>query len=149
MEREDVYMEIDESEIEEEPMDIDPPHPYSDYRNVATNILENNFMDNEQIERQKSEIRQCLEGTREECLPSDEVFTCCSCFSNRPSRLSVPCGHIIMCRDCAETFVATDRFYSVLLADGSELDTPIRVPLTCPLCRAIVGSLPRVVLPTI
>lgn len=105
------------------------------------------FMTERQINQQKTDLLRCLRDPAEEGVPSENDTKCISCLVNKPTRLCVPCGHVHLCFPCAKVLVETDHFYTVTRGDGTLLETHIKLPLTCPYCRCIIGSLPKVYLP--
>ncbi|XP_073985109.1 uncharacterized protein [Rhodnius prolixus] len=57
---------------------------------------------------------------------------CCACFENKATRIVAPCGHLCLCYKCAKTIA----FYRTVL-DST------RIQKKCPLCRAAISKIMR------
>ncbi|XP_039300106.1 uncharacterized protein LOC120355598 [Nilaparvata lugens] len=65
---------------------------------------------------------------------------CTYCQTNRATRIVVPCGHWAGCADCCVTILNTPTYFEVV--GGIELED-VRLPIRCPYCMSLVGSLMR------
>ncbi|KAG8270793.1 hypothetical protein J6590_108314 [Homalodisca vitripennis] len=117
------------------------PSRYINYRLVPTINDTTEFMTSHEIERQISKIKMGLavndEGASE---PGSRDTRCNMCLTMKAIRMATPCGHIVVCRLCAVSLTEDEIFHQVTNSDGTIFTTHIRLPLTCPICRAIVGA---------
>lgn len=123
------------------------PAPQStsvNYRLVPTQVDTVNFMSTEDVEKQQEELQCSFARNEGVSAASAGEATCLVCLVNKPTRVCVPCGHLILCRICLTDFINRQIFHSVTTANGEILTTHIRLPITCVSCRAIVGQIIQV-----
>lgn len=117
----------------------DSQSPYINYRVIPTKLSEL-FMAQNEVEKQKEELTLSLGNMEEGTLPLEGGDTACAvCLSFKATRMCSPCGHMVACKPCATSMTNNNYYYEVTRGDGSVLTTHIRLPLTCPICRAIIG----------
>ncbi|XP_073980064.1 uncharacterized protein [Rhodnius prolixus] len=57
---------------------------------------------------------------------------CCVCYENKATRIVIPCGHYCLCYNCAKSIAFSRTTLS-----------SIRIPKTCPLCKAAISAMKR------
>lgn len=134
------------NQILQEPEPPASPPSYSNYREEPY-VFEGDYPEMELavVNQQLLELRSGLEEARtlgDIRLPEGNEATCMFCFTNFASRMCIPCGHRVTCGadTCVDRFVNTPVFHSVTQQSGNIRTTNIRLPLRCPICRAIIGS---------
>ncbi|XP_054277103.1 uncharacterized protein LOC128996012 [Macrosteles quadrilineatus] len=125
-----------------------PTSLYNDYQWNPVQLCAEEFMSLEDIRKQREGLMRCLRRDPDETVEAaEEGPVCLICMEYRATRLCGPCGHIVLCGRCVNEFIQREVYHSVTVGNGEVEDTPIRLPTTCPLCRAIVGQVFKVFSP--
>ena len=96
---------------------------------ITPTILDENLQwPQNEVNTQLQLLKLTVESAQEPCLPAAEnEHYCLYCLTNKCTRMAVPCGHLLCCKDCMETAVNTLIFYRITV----DIESHDRMPLTC------------------
>ncbi|XP_054284186.1 methylosome subunit pICln-like [Macrosteles quadrilineatus] len=112
---------------------------YEEYREIPTSVRDGENLPKKVVEQQQDELLYSLtNGPVDEIIEEAEERdpTCVICLVNKRNRVAVPCGHVILCKECLPQFVH-QVLYGTVISYGRL--KKIRLPITCPICRSIIG----------
>ncbi|RZF37994.1 hypothetical protein LSTR_LSTR006393 [Laodelphax striatellus] len=93
------------------------------------------------VVQQRRELEANLQK-REAISEASISFTrCVICLTNEVTRSASPCGHLALCVECCIKLVRTTTYYQV--HEGLYVEE-VPLPIRCPKCRSLVGSLQRI-----
>lgn len=119
---------------------------YENYMTVETFLPDGmeDIPSSEFCAQQKMNLIKDMAAAEQVSVHTEGAPLCQICKTNVPTRVAVPCGHWCGCYECVKNLIDNQRFFEVTIGDGSIQNTDIPLPVTCLICRAIIGKVQRV-----